>query len=190
MAEHHMIQRYNDVLRAELPPHLVEEIADGLAEANAYYLRQGLDADEAAQATVSEFGDARAVVEAFTRDIPARRIARRLIATGPVVGGCWAVALITGRAWEWPVPDAVRFLLGATLVASVSVLLTAALARRYRVVRPAGVVGCAGLAVLDLSAITAVVVAAPTVGWLAVLAAGVSASRLILVTRAVRPVLA
>ena len=47
---------------------------------------------------------------AFTRLSPARHAARRLLAAGPVVGGCWAAALITGRAWTWPVPATVRLL--------------------------------------------------------------------------------
>jgi hypothetical protein len=190
MAEHGLIQRYNDFLLAELPIHLAEEVADGLAEAHAKYLRQGLSQDDAAHAAVAEFGDARAVVEAFTRSSTARYTARRLIATGPVVGGCWAVALITERAWEWPVPNIARLLLGATLAASVIVVLIAALARRYQVARYAGVAGCAGLVLLDASAITVVVTTAPSIGWLAVLAGCASASRLILVTRAICPVLA
>jgi len=117
MAEHRLIQRYHDVLRAELPAQLAEEVADGLAEANAKYLRHGLSQDDAAQAAVAEFGDARAVAEAFARSSSARRTARTLIATGPIVGGCWAFALIAGRAWDWPVPNAARLLLGVTLIA-------------------------------------------------------------------------
>ncbi len=190
MAEHSLIRRYNDVLLAELPAQLAEEVADGLAEANAKYLRQGLSADDAALATVAEFGDARAVAYAFTRASPARRIARRLMVSGPVVGGCWAAALVTGRAWEWPVPGAVRLLLGATLVASVIILLTAAHVRRYRAARNAGLAGCAGLVAIDLSAITAVLAAGPGIRWLVALAVCASVSRLILVARAIRPVLA
>jgi hypothetical protein len=190
MAEHCLIQRYNEVLLAELPVQLAEEVADGLAEANSKYLRQGLSQDDAAHAAISEFGDARAVVEAFTRSSPARHTARRLIATGPIVGGCWAVALITGRAWEWPIPNADRLLLGATLIGSVIVVLTAAMARRYRLAQRAGVAGCAGLALMDASAIAAVLTAAPSISWLAVLAACASTSRLICVARAVHSGLA
>lgn len=185
MAEHGLIQHYTDLLLAELPVHLAEEVADGLAEANTKYLRQGLSPDGAAQAAIAEFGDARAVVEGFTRRSPARCTARRLIATGPVVGGCWTLALITGRAWEWPVPNVARLLLAATLIASVIVLLMAAMARRYRLAQRAGVTGCAGLALTDAFAITLVITTAPSIGWLAALAACASASRLVLVFRVV-----
>src|SRR5215469_7633075 len=190
MAEHRLIQRYHDVLRAELPAQLAEEVADGLAEANAKYLRHGLNQDDAAQAAVAEFGDARAVAEAFARSSPARRTARTLIATGPIVGGCWAFALIAGRAWDWPVPNAARLLLGVTLIASVIAVLTAAMACRYRVAQRAGSVGCTGFALIDVSAITLVATTVPSVGWLAVLAACASTARLIFVTRAAGPALA
>ena len=190
MAEHRLIQLYSDVLLAELPSRLAEEVADGLDDANWKYLQQGLSKDDAAQAAIAEFGDARSVVDGFIRNSPARRITRRLIATGPVVGGCWAVALIAGRAWEWPVPGVARALFGAILISSVIILLTAAMARRYRVVQRAGVAGCAGLALIDASAITLVATTAPTIGWLAVLAACASTSRLIFLTQAARPVFA
>jgi hypothetical protein len=39
----------------------------------------------------------------FTRQAPGRRAARLLLATGPLVGACWAAALTSGRAWTWPV---------------------------------------------------------------------------------------
>jgi len=190
MAEHRLIQSYSNVLLAELPARLAEEVAGGLDDANCKYLRQGLSQDDAAQAAIAEFGDARAVVEGFIRSSPARRIARRLIVTGPVVGGCWAVALIAGRAWEWPVPNVARLLLGALLTSSVIVLLTAAVARRYRVTQRAGVLGCAGLTLIDASAITLVAATAPTIGWLAALAACASGSRLVFVARAARPAFA
>jgi hypothetical protein len=189
VAEHRLIQLYNEVLLAELPAALAEEIADGLAEANAKYRRQGLSHDDAAKAAVAEFGNARAVVDALVRSSPARRITRWLIATGPVVGGCWALTLITRRAWDWPVPGVVRVLLGCILIATAIVLVTAAVARRYRVAQRAGAAGCAGLALIDASAITLVAAAAPSVGWLPLLAACASSLRLAAVTRAVRPVL-
>lgn len=186
MAGHRLIQDYTDVLLAELPDQLAQEVADGLADAYSRYLSRGYSPDEAAQAAVAEFGDAHAVAVGFARSCPERRIARRLIATGPVVGGCWAFALIAGRAWDWPVPSVARLLLGAALIASVIAVLTAAVASRYRVARRAGAAGCALLALIDASAITLVATTATNVGWLAVLAACASASRFIFVTRAAR----
>ena len=63
-------------------------------------------ADAAAEAAVVEFGAPDLIAREFTRAHPARRAARRLLAAGPAVGLCWAVALITSRAWTWPVPAA------------------------------------------------------------------------------------
>lgn len=190
MAEHRLIQDYADVLYAQLPGRLAEEVADGLADAYVKHVRHGLSPDEAARATVAEFGDAQDVVHGFTMGSPARRVARRLILTGPAVGLCWAVALIAGHAWAWPVPMLARVLVGATLIASVVVLVTAALGRGYRTVHRASTAGCVGLTLLDAAVIGLVLVAAPNFGWLLALAASASATRVTCVARALRPVLA
>lgn len=184
MAEHRLIHDYADVLFAQLPRGLAEEVADGLADAYSQYVNHGLSPDEAAQAAVAEFGDPQDVVNGFTLTCPARRVARRLILTGPAVGLCWAVALITGHAWAWPVPMIARVLVGVTLIASVVVLMTAARGRGYRAVQRALTAGCAGLAVLDTAVIGLAVVAAPKFGLLLALAALASATRLMCVARA------
>src|SRR5262249_29959085 len=131
VAEHRLIQDYTDVLLAQLPDRLAEEVADGLADAYSKYVRLGFGSDEAARATITEFGDAQDVVTGFTVSCPARQVARRLIVTGPPVGLCWALALITGRAWAWPIPMAAPVFVGATLTASIAVLVTAALSHGY-----------------------------------------------------------
>jgi hypothetical protein len=127
-----LISDYLTVLSAQLPAEVVEELADGLDQTCHRYVRQGLDLDSAADAALAEFGEPDVVVAAFTRLSPARRAARRLLAAGPVAGACWAGALITGRAWTWPVPLAVRVLLGLVLIAVVGLLATAAFGRQYR----------------------------------------------------------
>ena len=190
MAEHRLIQDYTGVLFAELPDRLAEEVADGLADAYAKYVGRGLSPDAAERAAVAEFGDARDVVNGFTVASPARRVARRLVITGPAVGFCWAVALIAAHAWAWPVPMLAPILVGATLITSVIVLMTAALGRGYRAVHRAGAVGCVGLATLDATDIGLVLIAAPKFGWLLALAALASATRLTCVARVLRPVLA
>ena len=106
MAQPRLITEYEAVLFAELPAALAEEVSDGLQLAYDTYLRRGLAPGEAAAAAVAEFGDACVVVEAFSRASPAGRLARVLVATGPLVGLCWATELIAGRAWDWPVPGA------------------------------------------------------------------------------------
>ena len=65
----------------------------------------------------------------FTRQAPGRHAARLLLATGPVAGGCWAAALILGRAWTWPVPATARTGFAAVLLLVVLALLAAATSR-------------------------------------------------------------
>jgi hypothetical protein len=185
-----MIQDYADSLLAQLPERLATEVADGLADAYETHLARGLSPDQAARATVAEFGDARDIVRGFAQASPARRVARRLIVTGPAVGLCWAAALLAGHAWAWPVPALAPALTGVALIASVGALMIAVRSRGYRTVRRAGAVGCVGLALLDAAIIGLVLVSAPDLGWLLVLAALASATRLTCVARVLRPMLA
>ncbi|MGB6454933.1 MAG: hypothetical protein WBH47_10655 [Streptosporangiaceae bacterium] len=186
MAEHRLIAAYRDDLLARIPTRLAEEVWDGLADAQEKYLGQGLNPDHAASAAIAEFGTARVVTDAFRRACPAWRLARALIVTGPLVGGWWAAALIADDAWDWPIPAAVRLLVGLILAGSVLLLLVSALARRYQVVRRAGLAGCLGLAALDVSVITTAVLLAPGVQWLLVVATCASAVRLTFVADRMR----
>jgi hypothetical protein len=188
MAQPRLIEDYSSVLLAELPASLAEEVTDGLYEAYGKYLQLGLSSKDAATAAIAEFGDARVVIDSFSRANPARLLARVLLATGPLVGLLWAAELITGRAWDWPVPAIVPACLGAMLAGSITALTTAARARRYQSVRRFGLAGCIASAVIDVSMIAGVVVVAPAVGWPAVLAMCASAARLTGVIRAIRPV--
>jgi hypothetical protein len=187
MTEHSLIAAYTKDLRARLPAALAEEVLDGLIEAHDKYLRLGMTPEHAARAAIAEFGDPRIVADAFRRACPARRNACTLLVTGPVVGGCWASALIAGRAWDWPIPSAVPVLLGLTLAASVALLAMAVVAPRYHVVQRTGTAGCLGIVVLDVSAILTAVVSAPTTRWLLAIAACASAARLTIVARTMRP---
>jgi hypothetical protein len=190
MAEPGLIAGYLAALAAQLPGPVVEELAGGLDETCQRYLDQGLDPGAAARAAVAEFGDPDVIVAAFTRLSPARRAARRLLAAGPAVGACWGLALITSRAWTWPVPVAGRVLLGAALICVAGLLAAAAFGRQYRSVSRAGAAGCIGLAALDTALLLAVAVARPAVIWPVILAAAASAARLTFTARALRPVLA
>ena len=127
---------------------------------------------------------------AFTRLSPARRAARTLLATGPVAGACWGTALITGRAWTWPIPTPARLLFGIALITVIGLLAAAAFGRRYRSARRAGAAGCVGIAALDCAMLSMVMLTIPVLIWPVVLAAAVSAARLIFTARALRPVLA
>ncbi len=189
MPEPGLIKDYLVTLSAQLPAEIVEELADGLDQARQHHLGQGLGPDAAARAAVAEFGEPRVVVAAFARASPARRAARRLLATGPVAGAAWGAALIAGRAWNWPVPLPARVLFGAILITIISLLAAAAVGRRYRAVRRAGAAGCLGMAALDAAMLTAVLLAGPALIWPVILAATVSAARLTFTARTLRPVL-
>lgn len=190
MPERGLIAGYIATLSAQLPAPVVEELADGLHETCQRYLDQGLGRDAAASAALAEFGDADVIVAAFTRLSPARRAARRLLAAGPVVGGCWALVLVGGRAWTWPVPVAVRMLFGAALLFVIGLLAAAAFGRGYRSVRRAGAAGCLGMTAADTGMLVAVALIMPTVIWPAILASAASAARLAFLIRTLRPVLA
>src|SRR5260370_4083279 len=104
MAETGVIEDYLTLLSAQLPASVVEELADGLDQTCQRYLDQGLEPDAATDAALAEFGDPHVIMAEFTRFSPARRAARRLLASGPVVGGCWGIAPIPGPAWSLPAP--------------------------------------------------------------------------------------
>ena len=189
MPQASLITDYLSVLSAQLPAPLVEELADGLDETHQHYLTQGLTPDAAAGAAVAEFGEPQVIVAAFTRLSPARHAARRLLAAGPVVGGCWAAALITSRAWTWPVPATACLLVGAVLITVIGLLAAAAFGRRYLSARRAGAVACAGITVLDGVMLITAVLAFPVLVWPVILAAAASIARLTFTARALHAVL-
>lgn len=189
MAESSLITGYLAELSAQLPAPVVEELADGLDQTLCHYLRQGLDVGAAAEAAIAEFGPPRVILSAFTRASPARRAARGLLATGPIVAGCWAAALITSRAWNWPVPVGARIGFGLMLIAVTGLLAAAAVGSHYRSVGRAGAAGCIGVAALDSAMLIAVPLAVPVVAWPMILAATASAVRIAITARSLRPVL-
>ena len=184
------LKGYLDALSGQLPEPVVEELADGLEETYQRHLRVGLDLEAAAAAAVAEFGAPDVIVAEFARAHPGRRAARQLLAAGPAVGLCWAAALVTGRAWTWPVPAASGIVPGLALVAVVTLLAAAARTTRYRAAGRAGAAGCIGTAALDAFMIVGVLAADPAVRWVAAVAMTASATRLVLSVRLLRPVLA
>jgi hypothetical protein len=181
-SEPRLIRGYLEVLAAQLPGPIVEELADGLTETHRSYLSRGLSADAAAEAAVAEFGSAEEILAGFARVNPARRAARRLLGFGPVVGGCWAAALVTSRAWPGSLPTRVG--LGLALVSCIGLLAVAALDRRYRVAFYSGVAGCVGFAALDASLIVGVLVVAGVASWVTAVAMAFSSARIALCARA------
>lgn len=189
MPESGVIKDYLTTLSAQLPAPIVEELADGLGETRQRYLDQGLGAAAATDAALAEFGSTDVILADFTRLSPGRRAARRILAAGPAVGGCWAIALITSRAWTWPVATAVRLLLGVALVTVIGLLAAAAFGKKYRSVGRAAAAGCVGITVLDTAMLLIVTLAVPVVVWPVILAAAASAARLTFTARSLRPLL-
>jgi hypothetical protein len=184
-----LIDGYFAELSAELPGRIVAELADGLDETYRRYLRQGLDPEAAARAAVAEFGEPRVIVAAFTDASRSRRTARRLLAAGPLVGICWAVVLISARAWTWPIPAVARVLFGAALITVIGLLTAAALGRHYRQVCWAAAAACVGTAILDTTMACTVLVIAPALMWPAAVAVILSAGRSGFALRNVHPAL-
>lgn len=185
MAEPSLIQDYLTVLARQLPEPVVEELAGGLDQAYCRHLAGGLSPDSAAQAAVTEFGEHRVIVAAFADASPARRAARRLLIAGPAVAACWAMALITARAWTWPVPAGGRAASGVLLLTVIVLLVIASLSRRYRSARSAATAGMAGISVLD-ALLLAVVVSMPgAVRLPMMIAAAASVLRIAYATRSI-----
>ena len=190
MSEPRLISSYLEVLAAQLPAPIVEELADGLTETHRSYLRQGLAPDLAAESAVAEFGEPQEIVAEFARVNPARRTARRLLGIGPVVGACWAVALTTDRAWAWPVPLTARIVVGLALITVIVLLAASAVSTRYRLAARAGVAGCVGIATLDAVLITGVTLASAPMTWVMVGAMVASTARIGFAARSLVPALA
>ena len=165
-------------LHRELPAPIADEAAGGLIETYEHHLAAGTGEQEAARAALSEFGELGLVVVEYTRQAPGRRAARLLLATGPVAGLCWTLALVPGRAWTWPVPAAARLGFGTALLLAVALLLAAATSRRtYRRTRLTAAASPV-LLVLDATAVAAVMLAAPALTPALSIAAAVSLSRI------------
>ncbi|GAA3209748.1 hypothetical protein ACFO1B_51825 [Dactylosporangium siamense] len=185
MAGHRLIDAAVTDLARHLPADAVDELADGLTETYLQHLSTGLDPDAAARAAIAEFGEPHVVIAAFVRQSPGRRAAQALVASGPAVGGCWAVAMVTGHAWNWPVPAPVRLALGLGFLAVVSALALAATARHsYRRTRITGAAGL-GLMTLDAVVVVGAALLSLTVTWPLAIATAASLTRLILTARVV-----
>jgi hypothetical protein len=185
-----LITGYLAALSADLPAGIVDELADGLDQTRRQYLELGQDPDAAAQSAIADFGEPQVIVDAFTRASPARRTARKLLASGPVAGACWGTALITGRAWRWPVPVEARVVLGLALMTVIALLAAAAFGRRYRSVSRSGAAACLAIVALDSAMVVAAVLVVPALIWPLIAAIFVSAIRATFAARTLRLLLA
>jgi hypothetical protein len=180
-----LIAAYLLQLARQLPADVVDELADGLEETYESYLAGGAAPQSAARAALAEFGDASEITIAFTLQSPGRHTAHMLLAAGPVVGACWAAALIAGHAWTWPVPTLALLGLGLLLLTAVATLVIAG-TRRSSYARTRATVIAGGLAVLalDAAALAGATVTAPVLAWPLALAACASLTRIGLTLRA------
>lgn len=189
MAGHQLIEEYLTTLGRRLPAEAVDELSDGLLETWQRSLAAGLTPAEAARAAIAEFGSGQQVIAAFVAQAPGRRTARMLLASGPVVGVCWAVSLVTGQVWAWPVPTAAAGALALVLLAVVATLALAATSHHsYRRTR-LGAIGGMGLVALDATMLAGIVLVAPTFVWPMAVAIPVSLTRIGLTLRALPPAL-
>lgn len=185
MPRHRLIEDYLDGLRV-LPADAVEELTDGLTETYDHHRARGQTPEDAARAAIAEFGTTEQILAAFDMITPGRRVSRLLLATGPLAGLCWGAALLTSRAWIWPIPTWAPPALGIGLVGVTALLLADTRGRRTRL---AASLGASGLVLLDAFMITGVLAVAPTVSWPLLLAILASLLRACLTARTVPGIL-
>src|SRR6266540_1028093 len=140
-------------------------------------------------AALDDFGTTEEIVAGFAHLVPGRRTARALLASGPLLGGCWAITLLASHAWRWPIPVAGRVGFAALLLGVVAVLAMTARASYRHTRRSAALAGISGLLLLDASAIVAVTVLAPTPQWPLLLGITASLSRICLTAPTLRSLL-
>jgi len=189
---------------------IVAELEDGLWTATIAHQTRGLPPEEAARTAVAEFGDPHTVAAGFGPELAAatgRRVALALLTTGPLVGSCWL--LLGAATWRWTgreLPAALGLvvaLVGLVLVVAVpAAVLSVAVSGRLSRWLPTGpqvgataaAVAASACVVGDLLLLGGLLAAAVLTGGLAwpaaLLAAGVSSTRLSLAGRAARRCLA
>jgi uncharacterized membrane protein len=178
-----LITGYLTGLRRSLPATVADEAADGLIETYEQHLAAGVGDQQAARAALADFGDLAIVVGEYTRQAPGRRAARLLLATGPVAGTCWTAALVSSRAWTWPLPAAARLAFGAALLLAVLLLLAAATSRHsYQRTRLA-IIASPVIIALDATAVAIALTAAPALTPVLLIAMALSLSRIAVTTQ-------
>jgi hypothetical protein len=177
VAQPGLIDDYLAQLAGRLPAAIVAELADGLHETYLTYRHAGLPDEQAAGHAVAEFGDPNTVIAGFLAANPARRTARILLLTGPVVGAAWAAAVLMLHTWNWPVPVAARIGFGTTLITGIGLLAIAAFAQQYRRATRNAAAACLVVLAVDATMLGYLGAAGLLTTWPAVLAAPLSATR-------------
>jgi hypothetical protein len=128
------IESYAEELAAELrgparvKARMVQEIRDGLADTAAARVEAGLPPEEAVRDAVSEFGTPAEVAPSCQRELTlaqTRHTAFALLATVPVLLGCWHLAWTIGRDQGIPPSQTAQLL--ATIAGTAAVVGFAAL---------------------------------------------------------------
>ena len=157
MTTHPLIDAELAALADQLPEPFVAELADGYAETYAAH-RRALSPDQAATATVAEFGDAATICAAFAAQAPGRPFARALLITGPLFGASWAAALLTQPSLRSTLGMPVRVVGVAVLLTVVVTLLVTSTGRlRYRATRTASVSAASALLPFDAAGVATVI---------------------------------
>lgn len=184
MAIHPLICAELGRLAARLPPEVVEELADGLLSGYDQHRAAGLAPEEAARATLAEFGDAATVARAFVQASPGARAARILLASGPIVGALWGSALLAEAAWRESFAGWARVSVGVALVSVVAALLLAAGLRcTYQRTSMLALAGACGLLGLDGLMLLAAMSAPLDPSWLLAAAIAAGLARMLVTLR-------
>jgi hypothetical protein len=178
VAEPELITTQLHALRSRLPEQLYDEVADGLLETYQAQLESHPRRADAARAAVTEFGDVDTITRAVCRNSSWHHLSSVLLSTGPVLGGVWAVTLLSGPTWLFSVPDSIRICYGAALLTAVALLLSGRLETRayqkgLRQVLLASIV----LVVLDLTMCFALLHSTVTIGGATAVALAASLAR-------------
>jgi len=113
----HLVEEYLAAVEARLPASgreradILDELRGGLLDTVDARRAAGLSGPDAATAAIGEFGDAGRIADAFGPGLAlsqARRVARTLLVTGPVVGLLWGITATTSHIgshhippWHW-----------------------------------------------------------------------------------------
>lgn len=161
MSGRHLIDAYLARLEASLPADIVDELADGLLETYEHHCGLGLGSEAAAEAALADFGTTEEICAAYVALAPGRRMARMLLATGPIFGACWATVLLTTTH----IPVLARPVMGAALLCAIALLIRAAFGT-YRKGRHAAVFAGGVLVLLDGALILTVMLSVSALTWL------------------------
>lgn len=117
---------------------IIAELRGGLLDAIDARRSAGLTPQAAAEAAISEFGDARQVASGFRPHlamIQARRTALALAVTGPLIGLLWAAAALASHItlrhappWQWPGTPPLSAAAVPAVGAAVLIVITSTLA--------------------------------------------------------------